>query len=106
MELKLRLNFMQRICACKLHKLFFIALAFALTFSSNAYGNDNPNFPSINTPGSDNNNPNAHPPHGASAPFDAGLTLLFAAGIGYGVKRGYNKRKKFIVKEEHNEPIY
>ena len=109
MELKLRLSFMQRLLACKLNKSFFIAFAFALTISSNAFGKDPseiPNFPSVNTPGSDNNNPNAHPPHGASAPFDAGLTLLIAAGIGYGVKRSYNRRNKVTFKEESNEPVY
>jgi hypothetical protein len=28
------------------------------------------------------------------APLDGGLTLLIAAGIGYGVKKVYDKRKK------------
>ena len=46
----------------------------------------------VNTPGSDKNNPNAHPPHGG-APFDLGLGVLLAAGIGYAVKRKYDKKK-------------
>jgi hypothetical protein len=31
-------------------------------------------------------------------PFDGGLSLLVAAGVGYGFKKAYNKRKK------ENEP--
>ena len=27
-------------------------------------------------------------------PFDGGLSLLVAAGIGYGIKKAYDKRKK------------
>ena len=46
----------------------------------------------VNTPGSNNNNPNAHPPHG-DAPFDLGLGVLLAAGIACGVKRKYDKKK-------------
>ena len=46
----------------------------------------------VNTPGSDNNNPNAHPPHG-NAPFDLGRGVLLAAGIGYAVKRKHDKKK-------------
>lgn len=92
----------------KIFKSVFIIFTFLILFSTNSFA-DKPDpwtGPIVNTPGSDNNNPNAHPPHGASAPFDAGLTLLIAAGIGYGVKRGYNKRKKVIGKEGHDEPIY
>jgi hypothetical protein len=29
-----------------------------------------------------------------SAPFDGGITLLIAAGIGYASKKGYDKRKQ------------
>lgn len=29
-----------------------------------------------------------------SAPFDGGISLLVAAGIGYASKKGYDKRKK------------
>ena len=47
---------------------------------------------SVSTPGSDNNNPNAHPPH-TSAPFDLGLGVLLAAGVGYGIKRKYDQKK-------------
>ena len=28
-----------------------------------------------------------------SVPFDGGLSLLVAAGVGYAAKKGYNKRK-------------
>ncbi|HEX8461177.1 MAG TPA: hypothetical protein VF623_07095 [Segetibacter sp.] len=30
----------------------------------------------------------------ASAPFDGGISLLVAAGIGYASKKGFDKRKK------------
>ena len=105
MELKLSFGFMRRLFHLLLNKSFFMAFAFLLFSGNKAFSkNDNPNFPTVNTPGSDNNNPNAHPPH-ASAPFDAGLTLLIAAGIGYGVKRSYDKRKG-MIKRGHDEPIY
>jgi hypothetical protein len=29
-----------------------------------------------------------------NAPFDGGISLLVAAGIGYAVKKGYDKRKR------------
>lgn len=31
-----------------------------------------------------------------AVPFDGGLTLLIAAGIGYAAKKGYDKRKKSL----------
>jgi len=92
----------------KIFKSVLIIFTFSILFSTNSFA-DKPDpwtGPIVNTPGSDNNNPNAHPPHGASAPFDAGLTLLIAAGIGYGVKRSYNKRKSLIRESGHDEPIY
>jgi hypothetical protein len=36
-----------------------------------------------------------------SAPFDGGLSLLIAAGVGYASKKGYDKRKK--QKESQNQ---
>ena len=33
-------------------------------------------------------------PPPTQAPLDGGLSLLIAAGIGYGVKKAYDKRKK------------
>jgi len=33
------------------------------------------------------------PAQSTSAPFDGGLTLLIAAGVGFASKRAYNKRK-------------
>ncbi len=30
---------------------------------------------------------------GAGAPIDGGLSILLAAGVGYGVKKAYQKRK-------------
>lgn len=33
-----------------------------------------------------------NPPSGAGAPFDGGLSILIAAGIGYAAKKGYDKR--------------
>jgi hypothetical protein len=32
--------------------------------------------------------------NGTGAPFDGGLSLLIAAGVGYASKRSYDKRKK------------
>ena len=37
-----------------------------------------------------------------AVPFDGGLTLLIAAGIGYAAKKGYDKRKKVISQREKN----
>ena len=34
-----------------------------------------------------------------AVPFDGGLTLLIAAGIGYAAKKGYDKRKKVIASQ-------
>lgn len=76
-------------------KSAFITCALVLVLSTKSFSKDPtdiPNFPSVNTPGSDNNNPNAHPPH-ANAPFDAGLTILLAAGIGYGFKKARDNRR-------------
>jgi hypothetical protein len=38
--------------------------------------------------------PGGDPDPGNGVPFDGGLTLLIAAGIGYAAKKGYDKRKK------------
>ena len=76
-------------------KSAFITCALVLALSTKSFSKDPsdiPNFPSVNTPGSDNNNPNAHPPH-TSAPFDAGFTILLAAGIGYGFKKARDNRR-------------
>ena len=67
-------------------------LVFSAQFSYADRPDDRPRA-SVNTPGSDNNNPNAHPPH-TSAPFDLGVGALLAAGIGYGIKKGYDQKKK------------
>jgi hypothetical protein len=34
------------------------------------------------------------PPDPIDTPIDGGLSILLAAGVGYGVKKAYNKRKK------------
>ena len=76
-------------------KSAFITCALVLVLSTKSFSKDPtdiPNFPSVNTPGSDNNNPSAHPPH-TNAPFDAGLTVLLAAGIGYGFKKARDSRR-------------
>ena len=39
------------------------------------------------------------------APLDGGLTLLIAAGIGYGVKKVYDKRKKDKATDNTNNII-
>jgi hypothetical protein len=39
------------------------------------------------------------------APLDGGLTLLIAAGIGYGVKKVYDKRKKDKATDNANNII-
>ena len=40
------------------------------------------------------------------APFDGGLSMLLAAGAGYALKKGYDKKKKKLVphtdSENHN----
>lgn len=41
-------------------------------------------------PGGD---PDPNPPNG-DVPFDGGVTLLIAAGIGYAAKKAYDKRKR------------
>ena len=38
--------------------------------------------------------PGQDPDQGAEIPFDGGISLLVAAGIGYAAKKGYDKRKK------------
>jgi len=40
-----------------------------------------------------------------AVPFDGGLTLLVAAGIGYAAKKGYDRRKKMQARqaEENNQ---
>jgi hypothetical protein len=38
--------------------------------------------------------PGGDPDPGQGVPFDGGLSLLVAAGIGYAAKKGYDKRKK------------
>jgi hypothetical protein len=38
--------------------------------------------------------PGIDPDPGNGVPFDGGLTLLIAAGIGYAAKKGYDKRKR------------
>ena len=76
-------------------KSAFITCALVLALSTKSFSKDPsdvPNFPSVSTPGSDNNNPQAHPPH-TSAPFDAGLTILLAAGVGYGFKKARDNRR-------------
>ena len=40
------------------------------------------------------------PPTTHGAPFDGGLSLLIAAGIGYASKKAYDKRKKDTLKED------
>jgi hypothetical protein len=34
------------------------------------------------------------PPDPIDTPIDGGLSILLAAGVGYGVKKAYDKRKK------------
>lgn len=41
----------------------------------------------------DGTNPPKGHPDPAKAPFDGGLSLLVAAGVGAGVKKAYDKRK-------------
>jgi hypothetical protein len=38
--------------------------------------------------------PGGDPDPGQGVPFDGGLSLLIAAGVGYAAKKGYDKRKK------------
>lgn len=46
--------------------------------------------------------PTLPPPPGA-APIDGGLSLLVAAGVGYGVKKIKEKRKKQQEEEQKNK---
>lgn len=39
-------------------------------------------------------------PPPAAAPFDAGLSLLIAAGVGYASKKAHDKRKKNKLRGE------
>ncbi|HET9280007.1 MAG TPA: hypothetical protein VFN95_17555 [Flavitalea sp.] len=98
MHSKLSLSKLQHLSSKRfISKSVFITSALVLVLSTKSFSKDPtdiPNFPSVNTPGSDNNNPNAHPPH-TSAPFDAGLTILLAAGIGYGFKKARDNRRMY-----------
>lgn len=38
-----------------------------------------------------------------AVPFDGGLSLLIAAGVGYAAKKGYDKRKKNRAKATQEE---
>lgn len=38
-----------------------------------------------------------------AVPFDGGLTLLVAAGIGYAAKKGYDRRKKMLARQEEGK---
>lgn len=42
-------------------------------------------------------------PPPTAAPFDAGLSVLIAAGIGYASKKAYDKRKKNKMKEDYDK---
>ena len=71
---------------CSLKKLFFVALVAAmplLGMSQDPSG--------VPDPGNGGGNPDA-----GSVPIDGGLSLLLAAGVGYGAKklRSHNKRKR------------
>lgn len=58
----------------------FIILVFILAFHSL------PLFAQLPQPGGD--------PDAADVPIDGGLSMLLAAGVGYAVKKGYEKRKR------------
>jgi hypothetical protein len=47
--------------------------------------------------------PGIDPDPGNGVPFDGGLSLLVAAGIGYAAKKGYDKRKRKQEAEKHAE---
>lgn len=38
------------------------------------------------------------PPDTTDVPIDGGLSLLLAAGVGYGVKKGYKRKKERVNK--------
>ncbi len=46
--------------------------------------------------------PGPDPDPGTSVPFDGGLSLLIAAGIGYASKKAYDKRKATIAIDKKN----
>jgi hypothetical protein len=98
MHSKLSLSKFQHLSGKRfISKSVVITCALVLVLSTKSFSKDPtdiPNFPSVSTPGSDNNNPSAHPPH-TSAPFDAGLTILLAAGIGYGFKKARDNRRMY-----------
>ncbi|HKH60649.1 MAG TPA: hypothetical protein VKA49_07450 [Flavitalea sp.] len=98
MHSKLSLSKLQNLSSKRfISKSAFITCGLVLALSTKSFSKDPsdiPNFPSVSTPGSDNNNPQAHPPH-TSAPFDAGLTILLAAGIGYGFKKARDNRRMY-----------
>jgi hypothetical protein len=62
-------------------KYLFMAAAF-LTFTSVCFADEGPG-----GPGEDN-------PDETTTPFDGGVSLLVAAGIGYGVKKAYDAKRK------------
>jgi hypothetical protein len=42
-------------------------------------------------------NPGPDPDPGTSIPFDGGISMLIAAGIGYASKKAYDKRKEKLA---------
>ncbi len=71
---------------CSLKKLFFVALVAGMPLLGTS---QDPN--GVPDPGNGGGNPDA-----GSVPIDGGLSLLLAAGVGYGAKklRSHNKKSK------------
>jgi hypothetical protein len=70
-----------------------VACFFLFCASTKIMARERPTSP----PGNSGNTPavdHASPESPVGAPFDGGLTILLAAGIGASLKKGYDKRKK------------
>jgi len=59
-----------------------------------AKNNDKPRVQGLYSNQGNSTNVNVESPNSTAAPFDGGLSVLIAVGIGYGIKRGAAKKEK------------
>jgi hypothetical protein len=85
---------------------FVLCIFLSLSLSVHSQANGDPQDPNKDHP-FDNGNGQNTGTNGLGqqqqhAPFDGGLTLLIGTGVAYGIKKAYDKRKKYkdIANEE------